>query len=117
MLDALPADLHRAEDGLEGEGGGAATGDALPPFAVALSQDQLAVGAFDRLLEQAAFEDLATAFEDRFEELGELVVWLGHGQFERELRLKDHAIVLDLDVFESDSSLKFLRGTPGDVLH
>jgi len=76
---------------------------------LASGQDELGVGAFDGLLEQAAFEHLAAAFDARFEASGEIGVLLGQGQFEADLGLKDQSPVLDLDCLGGDRSLK-LRG-------
>jgi hypothetical protein len=41
------------------------------------------------VLEQAAFEHLAAAFDARFEAPGEVGIVLGPGQFQAELGLKD----------------------------
>ena len=87
-----------------------------PCFAVPLGQDEFGVGLFDGVLEEAAFEHLAAAFDARFEASGEVGILLGHGQFQAELGLKDQALVLDLDWLGGDRSLKLLRGTHGDVL-
>ena len=57
-------------------------------------QDELGVGLFDGVLEEAAFEHLAAAFDARFEAFGEVGILLGHGQFQAELGLKDQAIGL-----------------------
>ncbi|MBV8606308.1 MAG: hypothetical protein JO034_02455 [Singulisphaera sp.] len=85
-------------------------------FAVPSGDDELGVGLFDGLLEEAAFEDLAAAFDARFEALGKVGILGGHGQFQAELSLKDETVVLDLDCLFGDRSLKILRGTHGDVL-
>ena len=92
VLDASAADLDRAEDGLEGERGGAAADDPLAVLAVPLGQDEFGVGLFDGLLEEAAFEHLAAAFDARFEAPGEVGILLGHGQFQADLGLKDQAL-------------------------
>ena len=98
VLDASAADVDRAEDGLEGVGGGAAAGDPPAVFAVPSRQDQFGVGLLDGLLEQPAFEDLAAAFDAGFEASGQLGILLGQGQFQGELGLQDQAVVLDLDL-------------------
>ena len=59
---------------------------------------EFGVGLFDGVLEQAAFEHLATPFDARFEAFGEIGVVRGHGQFQADVGLKDQAIVLDLDL-------------------
>jgi hypothetical protein len=90
--------------------------DPLTVFAVPLGQDELGVGPFDGVLEQAALEDLAAPFDARLEVPGEVGILLGHGQFQADLGLKDQAPVLDLDLLGGDRSLKLLRDTHGDVL-
>jgi hypothetical protein len=87
----------------------------LALFAVPSGQDQFGVGLLDGLLEQATLEDLTTPFDARFEVSGEVGILGGHGQFQADLRLKDQALVLNLDVLGGDLSLEFLRGTHGDV--
>jgi len=79
VLDPSPPDLDRSEDGLEGERRGAAAEDPMPLLAVPLGQDELGVGLFDSVLEQAAFEYLAAAFDARFEPSGEVGILLRHG--------------------------------------
>jgi hypothetical protein len=116
VLDASPPDLDRAENSLEGERRGAAADDPTSLLAVPSGQDEFGVGLFDGVLEQAAFEHLAAAFDARFEVSGEVGIVLGHGQFQTDLGLKDQATPLDLDLLGSDRSLKLLRGTHGDVL-
>jgi hypothetical protein len=88
----------------------------LAVFAVSLGHEELGVGAFDGVLEEAAFEHLAAAFDTRFEVLGEISILRGHGQFQADLSLKDEALVLDLDCLGGDCSLKLLGSTHGDVL-
>ncbi|HMB08941.1 MAG TPA: hypothetical protein VKP69_35085 [Isosphaeraceae bacterium] len=85
-------------------------------LAMPSGQDELGVGLFDGVLEEAAFEHLSAPFDACFEALGKVGILNGHGQFQAELSLKDQAIVLDLDSLCSDRSLKLLRSTHGDVL-
>jgi hypothetical protein len=88
----------------------------LTILAVSLGHDEFGVGAFDGLLEETAFEHLAAAFDAGLQEFGEIGILVGHGQLERELGLKDQALLLDLDLLDVDRSLKLLRGTQGDDL-
>jgi hypothetical protein len=76
---APAANLDRAKDGLEAERRGATAGDPLTVLAVSLGQDPFGVGAFEGLREEAAFEELAAAFDAGLQELGRSASCWGMG--------------------------------------
>jgi hypothetical protein len=113
---APAANLDRAKDSLEGQRRGTTAGDPLTILAVSLGQDPFGVGAFEGLREEAAFEELAAAFDAGLQELGEISIRLGHGQLQSEQGLKVQALRWDRDWLGEDRSWKLLRGPHGHDL-